>query len=92
MDPRVTRLAQRDQIVTIVCATFTQRFLMMNFLCFHDDPMLKTQLTEWMLGCVLISDPLPCSAISLLCSGITPILFIITIDLLLMLRAVPSIT
>ena len=50
---RVTRLAQRDQIAPIVSATFTQRLLMMDLLCFHDDPTLKAQLIERMLRSVL---------------------------------------
>jgi len=45
-----------------------------------------TRLTEWMLGCILISDPLPCTSISTLGLLVPAILLIITIDLLLMQR------
>ena len=88
---RVTRLAQRDQIAPIVSATFTQRLLVVDFFRLHDNSTFKTQLTEWMLGCVLITDPLPCPAISLLRSFIPAVLFIIAVDLLLMLRTVPPV-
>ena len=88
---RVTRLAQRDQIVPIVCATFTQRFLVVNLFRLHDNSTIKTQLTEWMLGCILISYPFPCTSISTLGLLVPAILLIITVDLLLMLRAVSPI-
>jgi hypothetical protein len=65
---------------------------MMDLFGFHDDPTLKTQLTKGMLGCVLITDPLPSSSVSLLRSFIPAVLFIIAVDLLLMLRAVSSIS
>ncbi len=89
---RVTRLAQRGQIAPIVCASFTQRFLMMDLFGLHDDPTFKTQLTEGMLGCILISDPLPCTTISSLRGFVSSVLLIITVDFLLMLLAVSSIS
>jgi len=89
---RVTRLAQRNQIAPIVRATFTQRLLVVNLFRLHDNSTFKTRLTKWMLRCVLITDPLPCSAVSLLRSFIPAVLFIIAVDLLLMLRAVSSIS
>ncbi len=61
---RVTRLAQRDQIASIVSATFTQRLLVVNLFSLHNDSTLKTQFTEGMFRGVLISDPLPCTTIS----------------------------
>ena len=78
---RVTRLTQRDQITPIVRATFTQRLLVVNLLGLHDNSTLKTQFTERMLGCILISDPLPCTAISTFGFLISAVLFIITVDL-----------
>ena len=88
---RVTRLAQRDQIAPIMSATFTQRFLMVDLFRLHDNSTLKTQFTEGMLRCILISDSLPCTAISALGFLISAVLLIITVDLLLMLRAVSPI-
>ena len=88
----MTRLTQRDQIVPIVSATFTQRPLMMNLFCRHDDSTIKTQLTKGMLRSILVTDPLPCTTISFLRSFISAVLFIVTVDLLLMLRAEPSIS
>ena len=63
---RVTRLAQRNKITPIVSATFTQRLLVVNLFSLHDNSSLKTQFTEGMFRGVLISDPLPCTAISAL--------------------------
>ena len=90
MDPRVTRLAQRDQIAPVMRATFTQRQFMMHLFSLHDDPTLEAQLTERMLLHVLITDPFPRSSITLLCPGITPILFILTVHLCLVFRTISS--
>ena len=86
----MTRLAQRDQIAPVMRATFTQRLLMMDFLSRNHHSALKAQLTKWMLQHVLITDPLPRPAVTLLCPGITSVFLILTIDFALMLRAVPS--
>ena len=88
---RVTRLTQRDQITPIVCATFTQWLLMMDLFSLHDYPSFKTQLTEGMLCSILVTDPLPSSAVPFLCKFVTLVLFIVTVDLLLMLRTVAPI-
>ena len=88
----MTRLAQRDQITTIVRATFTQRLLMVYLFSRHDDSTIKTQLTEWMLRSVLVTDPLLCTTVSFLRGFIPAILLIITVDLLLMLWAVASVS
>mgnify|MGYP006980037198 CR=1 FL=1 len=60
----MTRLAQRNQITPIMCATFTQRFLVMNLFHRNCKSTFKTQLTEWMLQSILITYPLPCTAIT----------------------------
>ena len=75
-----------------MCATFTQWLLVVDFFGLHDNSTLKTQLAEGMLGCILISDPLPCTTISSLRGFVSAVLLIITVDLLLMLRAVTSIS
>ena len=72
-------------------ATFTQRLLMVYLFSRHDNSTFKTHLTEGMLHSILVTDPLPCTAISSLCVLITPVFFIVTIDLLLMLRTIPPI-
>ena len=63
MYARVTRLAQRDQVTAIVCTTFTQRQLVMDFFSRHDNSTFKTQLTERMLRSVLVTDSLPCTTV-----------------------------
>lgn len=87
----MTRLAKCNQITAIVCTTFTQRLLMMNLFCRHDDPTGKTQLTERMLCSIFITDPFPCSTVSLLGSFIPSILLIVMIYCALMLRAISPI-
>lgn len=57
----------------------------------HDNSTFKTQLTERMLRSILVTDSLPCTAISPLGFLIPAVLFIVTVDLLLMLRTVSSI-
>ena len=89
---RVTRLTQRNQIAPIVCATFTQRLFVVNLFSLHDNSTLKTQLTEGMLRSILVTDLLPCTTISFLRGFISAVLFIATVDLLLMLRTEPSIS
>ena len=73
----MTQLAQRDQITTIVLATFTQRLLMMYLFSRHDNSTGKTQLTEGMLRSIFVTDPLPCTTISFLRGFISAILLII---------------
>ena len=91
MYARVTRLAQRDQIAPIVRATFTQRLLMMDLFRRYYHSTLEAQLTERMLRSILVTDPFPRSPVTPLCPGITPILFILTVHLCLVFRAIPPI-
>lgn len=58
----------------------------------HDNSTFKTQLTEGMLHSILVTDPLPCTAISSLGFFISAVLLIVTVDLLLMLRTIPPIS
>ena len=80
MDLRVTRLAQRDQIAPIMCATFTQRQLMMNLLGRNQYSMKITLLTEGMLRSILVTDPLPGSAIPAFGILISAVLFILAVS------------
>ena len=75
----MTRLAQRDQVTSIMCATFTQRQLMVDLFSRHDNSTFKTHLTEGMLRSILVTDPLPCTTVSLLRRLISAVLLIITI-------------
>ena len=87
----MTRLAQRDQVTAIVRATFTQRQLVVDLFRRHDNPTLKTQLTEGMLRSILVTDPLPCTTVSLLRRLISAVLLIVTVAQLLMLFTEPSV-
>lgn len=86
---RVTRLAQRDQVTTIVRATFTQRQFVVDYFSRHENSTLKTHLTERMLRSLFVTDPLPCTTVSLLRRFISAILLVITITQLLMLFTEP---
>ena len=55
----------------------------------HDNSSLKTQLTEGMLRSIFVSDPLPCTTVSLLRRLISAVLLIITVAQLLMLFTEP---
>ena len=79
MDLRVTRLAQCDQIAPVMCATFTQRQLMMNLLGRNQYSTGITLLTEGMLRSILVTDPLPGSAIAALGILISAVLFILAV-------------
>ena len=79
MDLRVTRLAQRDQIAPVVCATFTQRQLMMNLLGRNQYSTGITLLTEGMLRSILVTNSLPCSAISALGILISAVLLVLAV-------------
>ena len=60
----MTRLTQRNQITPIMCATFTQRLLVVNLFHRNCKSTFKTQLTERMLRSILITYPLPCTTIT----------------------------
>ena len=79
MNLRVTRLAQRDQIAPVVCATFTQRKLVMNLLGRNQYPTGITLLTERMLRSILVTDPLPGSAIPTFGILISAILLVLAV-------------
>ena len=79
MDLRVTRLAQRNQIAPIMCATFTQRQLVMNLLSRNQYPTGIALLTEGMLRSILVTNSLPCSAISALGILISAVLFVLAV-------------
>ena len=78
---RVTRFTERDQIRSVVGSTITKRNLVMDLFCFHEDPAGKTLFTYWMLQCVLVSDPLPCSSVFLLYLFVPAVLLVVTVDL-----------
>ncbi len=55
----------------------------------HDNSTFKTQLTEGMFRSILVTDPLPCTTISLLRRLISAVLLIVTVAQLLMLFTKP---
>ena len=91
MNGWMTRLAQRNKIALIMCATFTQRYLMMYFLGLHKHTALITNLTERMLWHILVTDSFPRPSISLLCSRCSLVLFISAVHLFGMFLTIPSI-
>lgn len=55
----------------------------------HDNSTFKTQLTEGMLRSILVTDPLPCTTVSLLRRLISAVLLIVAVAQLLMLFTEP---
>lgn len=53
---RVTRLAQRDQVTTIVCAAFAHRQSVVDFFSRHEKPTLETQPTKQMFRSIFVTE------------------------------------
>lgn len=64
MNPCVAAFAKGDEIRLIVCAAFSKRELVVDFLGGNVEPALKTPLTQRVLGDVAVADTLPCASIS----------------------------
>lgn len=75
----MARLAQCDQIAPVMCTTFTQRKFMVDLLSFYEYSTIITLLTKRMLCSILVTDPLPCTAIPAFGILIPAVLFIITV-------------
>ena len=86
----MTRLAQRNQITPIMCATFTQRKLVVDLFYRNQKSTLITLLTEWMLCSVLVTDSFPRTSITAFGLLISAEFLIVTVYFPCMLLTVPS--
>ena len=84
----MARLTQCNQVAPVIGASFAQRQLVVDLFRLHKNPMFKTPLAEWMLRRILVSDPLPGTAVLPLGILISTILFILSVAQNRMLFAV----
>lgn len=66
MNPRMTAFTKSDQVGFIMCAAFGKGELVMYLLGRNVEPALKTHLTQGVLREITITDPLPCSSVTVL--------------------------
>ena len=85
----VTTLAKGDQIVSVMCSTFSQRLLVMHLFNWYNHTLLKTNFTKRMCLNVAVSNALPHSSIPTAYSRIPVVLLVPGVLLLLMLLAEP---
>lgn len=76
----VTRSTQRNQIASLVCSTFSQRLDVMDLLHGNQFSFLVAPLTEGMLRSVAVTNPFPCSAVTLLCARVSAVPFVLLVD------------
>ena len=85
----MTGLTQRNQVVSCVCSSFSQRNLVMNLFNRNDDTFGEALLAEGMCLHIGITDSFPRSAVSTAYSRITAILLVVSVVLFLMLFTEP---
>lgn len=90
MDPRMTGMAKCHQVTVLGSPAFSQRLDVMDLLGLGQNTTLKAQLTEGMLRCIPITDPLPCTAILALCVPVSAVSLIVTVHLALVLAAISA--
>lgn len=79
----MTAAAKRDKVLTAVVTTFRQWLDMMHLFRFHQQTFLETQLTEWMLLNILVTDTLPSTTVATLGLRI-PVELLVALVLLLL--------
>lgn len=80
VNSRMARSTQRDQIASLMRSSFSQRLNMMNLLHRNQLSFLVALLTEWMLRSIAVTNPLPCSAVTLLRVRVSAVAFILLVD------------
>ena len=91
MDLGMTAFAKRNQIASVMAATFRQWPLMMNLIHRNNDSFLKALFTERMCLHVAVTDSFPCSSVPAAYSFVSAILLVGAVRFLLMFLTVPSI-
>ena len=90
MNSRMTGMAQCHQVTVLGSSAFPQWLDVMDLLSLGQNPTLKAQLTERMLRCISITDPLPCTAILALCIPVSAVSLIVTVHFALVLAAISA--
>ena len=88
---RVTRLAQAHKIALLMRSALWQRNNVVNLLCRGQSAIPFTNLTQWMLCYVSVTDSFPRSSVPFLHFRQSVIFFVAFILLLLMFLAEPSV-
>ena len=92
MDPRMTLLAQSNEVTPVMSSTLGQRFLVVYLLGLHQDSLVIALLTERVLCYIAVTDPLPCPSIPTAYSRISVVLLVAFVLLFLMLLTEPSVS
>lgn len=92
MDPRMTLLAQSNEVTPVMSSTLGQRFLVVYLLGLHQDSLGIALLTKRVLCCIAVTDSLPCPSIPTAYSRISVVLLVAFVLLFLMLLAEPSVS
>lgn len=87
----MTRLAQSDQIISVMRSTLGQRQLMMNLFGLNILLFPQALLTQWMRRCVGIPDALPRPSVAPAGGGVTLVLLVAFVLLPLVFLTEPSI-
>ena len=90
MDLGMTAFAKRNQIASVMAATFRQWPLMMNLIHRNNDSFLKALFTERMCLHVAVTDSFPCSSVPAAYSFVSAILLVGLAHLFFMFPAVST--
>ncbi len=74
--PRVTGLAQGDQIISRMCAAFGQRDLVVYFLGRRKSAFMLTQLAHRMRLHIAVADSFPCASVPTAYSRVAVVLLV----------------
>ena len=86
----MTGMTKCHQVTVLGSSAFSQWLDVMDLLGLGQNPMLKAQLTEGMLRCIPVTNPLPCTAILALCIPVSAVSLIVTVHLALVLTAISA--
>lgn len=84
VNPRMARLAECDEVSTVVRPTLRERQPVVYLLGLCIDPFLKAELTQRMSCCVAVTGALPSASIPTAYSRIAVVLLVAFVFLLLM--------
>lgn len=86
----MTAAAKRDEILSAVVTALGQWLDMMHLFRFHQQTFFETQLTEWMLLNIFVTDTLPSTTVATLGFRIPVVLLVALVFSLLVFRTEAS--
>lgn len=90
MYPRMTRLAQRHQVLCIVSSALRERQFVMYLLGWRVTSLLQTHLTQWVSRRIVVTDTFPRSAVTLAWAVLSAVAFVMFVSKLGMLGTVAA--